>query len=86
MLPSFVALEYFNHGLNPGHVRLDHIFINRAVNEANEVIGTHMAGHKIGGDIEGAMVLFPDPMGATGGQEPVKAVSATGRPVHKPPA
>ena len=67
MLPSFVALEYFNHVLNPSHVRLDHIFINRAVNEANEVIGTHMAGHKIGGDIEGAMVLFPDPMGATGG-------------------
>jgi len=30
------------------------------------VTGTNVSGNKIGGDVEEALVLFPDPMGATG--------------------
>jgi uracil phosphoribosyltransferase len=30
------------------------------------VIGTNLGGVKIGGDIDDAFVVFPDPMGATG--------------------
>jgi uracil phosphoribosyltransferase len=31
------------------------------------VVGSNIGGAKIGGDIDDALVLFPDPMGATGG-------------------
>ena len=30
-------------------------------------MGSNIGGAKIGGDIDDAFVLFPDPMGATGG-------------------
>jgi uracil phosphoribosyltransferase len=30
------------------------------------VVGAGVGGAKIGGDVDGAIVLFPDPMGATG--------------------
>jgi uracil phosphoribosyltransferase len=30
------------------------------------VVGSNIGGSKIGGDVDNAMVLFPDPMGATG--------------------
>lgn len=66
MLPSMVCFEYFNYVMNPDNVRLDHIFINREVDKDNHVIGSNVSGHKIGGDIDNAIVIFPDPMGATG--------------------
>jgi uracil phosphoribosyltransferase len=66
MLPSLICYQYLNNFLNPLLVRLDHIFINRATNEKDEVIGANLSGHKIGGDIDDAVVIFPDPMGATG--------------------
>jgi uracil phosphoribosyltransferase len=66
MLPSLVCYQYLNNFLNPLLVRLDHIFINRKTNDKDEVIGSNLSGHKIGGDIDDAVVIFPDPMGATG--------------------
>jgi uracil phosphoribosyltransferase len=39
----------------------------RVLDEAEMVIGAHISGSKIGGDVDDAMLLFPDPMGATGG-------------------
>lgn len=39
----------------------------RVTNDAGEVIGVKLSGEKIGGDVENATVLIPDPMGATGG-------------------
>ncbi|MCO4795029.1 MAG: hypothetical protein KC493_15035, partial [Bacteriovoracaceae bacterium] len=53
--------------LTPTNVRQDHFFMNRKTNEAGEVVGVDVSGSKIGGDIDNAAVLFPDPMGATGG-------------------
>ncbi len=37
------------------------------IDEAEQVVGSNIGGAKIGGDIDDAIVLFPDPMGATGG-------------------
>jgi uracil phosphoribosyltransferase len=39
----------------------------RVLDEAEKVIGARISGSKIGGDVDDAIVLFPDPMGATGG-------------------
>jgi uracil phosphoribosyltransferase len=64
--PSHICYNSLNYILNPQNVRQDHISINRATDSAEKVVGTNIAGHKIGGTIEDAIVLFPDPMGATG--------------------
>ncbi len=66
-LPSHVCYSAFNYILNPKLVRQDHISMNRATDEFEKVIGTNVSGHKIGGGVKDAIVVFPDPMGATGG-------------------
>lgn len=65
--PSHVCFEMANQILTPSFVRQDHIYINRATNDKGEVIGENFYGSKIGGDQDDAYVIFPDPMGATGG-------------------
>ena len=37
------------------------------MDDAEKVVGSHIGGAKIGGDVDDAFLLFPDPMGATGG-------------------
>lgn len=66
-LPSQVTYDLLNTVLDPGQVRQDHLVMARQVDTASRVTGTQLAGAKIGGDVEGAHVFFPDPMGATGG-------------------
>ena len=65
--PSHMCFDELSALLTPANVRQDHFFMNRKTNEAGEVVGVDISGSKIGGDIEKAIVLFPDPMGATGG-------------------
>lgn len=65
-VPSQICFDSFNYILNPEGVRQDHIAINRKVDDHNQVIGTNLGGVKIGGDVSGCVVVFPDPMGATG--------------------
>ncbi|MBI3555920.1 MAG: uracil phosphoribosyltransferase [Deltaproteobacteria bacterium] len=65
--PSHICYNALNYVLNPVKVRQDHISINRATDDSNKVVGTNVSGHKIGGPIKDAIVLMPDPMGATGG-------------------
>jgi len=65
--PSHVCFEMSNALLNPENLRQDHIYINRKTNDKGEVIGENFYGSKIGGGQEDAYVIFPDPMGATGG-------------------
>jgi uracil phosphoribosyltransferase len=48
-------------------VRQDHFVMARVLDEASKVIGARISGSKIGGDVDDAILLFPDPMGATGG-------------------
>lgn len=64
--PSHLCYELLNDILNPDLIRQDHIFAARIANSQEQVTGTELGAHKIGGDQEGAFVLFPDPMGATG--------------------
>ncbi len=65
--PSHYCFHVLNQFLNPTLLRQDHFYMQRKVDENNHVIGVDVTGSKIGGGQENAMVLFPDPMGATGG-------------------
>jgi uracil phosphoribosyltransferase len=65
-LPSQVAYDLLNETLEPTLVRQDHIIMSRMLGVNEEVVGAGIGGMKIGGDIDGAFLLFPDPMGATG--------------------
>lgn len=66
-LPSQVAFETLTHLLRPEQVRQDHVFMARQTDARGSVTGVAMSGSKIGGDVDDAFVLLPDPMGATGG-------------------
>ena len=66
-LPSQVTYDLLNNVLSPALVRQDHIIMSRMIDDAEKVIGSNIGGAKIGGDVDDAFVLFPDPMGATGG-------------------
>lgn len=65
--PSHLCYNKLNYLMNPCTVRQDHFYVARTTNDAGEVTGVTVAGSKIGGGVERAIVLFPDPMGATGG-------------------
>jgi len=81
-LPSQQCFRRMNYLLNPKTVRQDHFYISRVVNEKNEVTGVSVAGSKIGGGVENAVVIFPDPMGATGSTivEAVRHYKSLGKP------
>jgi uracil phosphoribosyltransferase len=66
-IPSQVAYDLLNEVLDPALVRQDHIIMSRMLAEDDHVVGAGIGGMKIGGDVDGAFLLFPDPMGATGG-------------------
>lgn len=66
-LPSHVCYTALNYFMNPRNVRQDHISIARKTDALEQVQGSEVSGHKIGGTIDNAIVIFPDPMGATGG-------------------
>jgi uracil phosphoribosyltransferase len=65
-MPSQVVYELLNELLDPEGVRQDHLFMSRATDAAGHVTGATWHDAKIGRDVEGRTVLFPDPMGATG--------------------
>jgi uracil phosphoribosyltransferase len=66
-VPSQITYETLNELVDPSGVRQDHLFMSRQVDADGKVIGTEWHDAKIGRQIEGRIVLFPDPMGATGG-------------------
>lgn len=65
-LPSQECFDFLNKTLAPSGVRQDHVVMARVVDEADRVTGSRFGDSKIGGPVEDAYVLFPDPMGATG--------------------
>ena len=65
-LPSHVCYTSLNYFMDPRKVRQDHISIARQTNDSQKVTASAVSGHKIGGPVDDAIVLFPDPMGATG--------------------
>jgi uracil phosphoribosyltransferase len=66
-LPSQITYDFLNTLLDPRLVRQDHFVMARVLDQASKVIGAQISGSKIGGDVDDAILLFPDPMGATGG-------------------
>jgi len=64
--PSHLCYNKLNYLMNPEKVRQDHFYVARETNDKGEVIGVNVSGSKIGGSVDKAIVLFPDPMGATG--------------------
>jgi len=65
-MPSQVVYDLLNDVLDPSGVRQDHLFMSRSTDAAGRVTGTTWHDAKIGREVEGRIVLFPDPMGATG--------------------
>lgn len=65
-VPSQICYEQLNELLDPSLVRQDHLFMSRIADAAGRVTGTAWHDAKIGRDVDGRIVIFPDPMGATG--------------------
>ena len=65
-LPSQICFDACNFILNPDLVRQDHMYMARKTDAEGKVVGVDFSGNKVGGSIENSIVLFPDPMGATG--------------------
>ena len=66
LVPSQVCFEMLNSALPTVRVRLDHLTLARRSDANGRVVGVDLSGSKIGGSVEGAVLLLPDPMGATG--------------------
>ena len=66
IVPSEACFDELNTLLHPKHVRQDHLFMSRVTDENGEVTGAEINGDKVGGSVDGRILLFPDPMGATG--------------------
>jgi uracil phosphoribosyltransferase len=67
ILPSQTCYETACEVLPPENVRVDFLNMSRVVDDRHQVTGVRLDGSKIGGAVEDAIVMIPDPMGATGG-------------------
>lgn len=65
-LPSQVAFDALNEFMDPAGIRQDHFIMARTVDDKKRVTGASIGASKIGGPVDNQIVLFPDPMGATG--------------------
>ena len=65
-IPPHLCQNVLHQVLDPGGVRQDHVIMERTTDESGAVTGAALHGSKIGGDVDGAHLIFPDPMGATG--------------------
>ena len=66
IFPAQVCYDFLNEIVTPTGVRQDHMLMGRTTDEDGHIDGAAIKGAKISGDVEGATVLIPDPMGATG--------------------
>ena len=66
ILPSQLCFERLSQLLPKADVRLDHLNIARTTDEDGCATGADLSGSKVGGTVEGSVLLLPDPMGATG--------------------
>ena len=66
ILPSQVCFDLCNELFDPSGIRQDHVTMSREVDSAGKVVGSRFFGEKVGGPIDGKIVIYPDPMGATG--------------------
>jgi uracil phosphoribosyltransferase len=66
IVPSQVCFELLTSILPAERVRHDHLTMARLASPDGRVTGVDLSGSKIGGSVEGSILLLPDPMGATG--------------------
>ena len=66
IIPAHRFYEGLHHVVDPDVLRQDHVVASRLTDHEGRVSGVTLDGSKIGGPIDGATVIFPDPMGATG--------------------
>ncbi len=66
LLPSQATFDFLNQVLKPEGIRQDHLALARTVDDKGGVTGAGLYGSKIGGTVDRAMLMIPDPMGATG--------------------
>ncbi len=66
ILPSHRIYQGLHGVIEASSLRQDHVVASRTTDDSGAVTGVSLDGSKIGGTIDGATVLFPDPMGATG--------------------
>ncbi len=66
IVPSQVCFERLLSVLPDSALRLDHLHMSRVSDAEGHVTGVDLSGSKIGGSVDGAILLIPDPMGATG--------------------
>lgn len=67
ILGAQLFYDRFNELLEPVGVRQDHLFVGRLTDADGRVIGSDVRSAKIGGPLDDALLVVPDPMGATGG-------------------
>ena len=65
-MPSQVVYDLLNEVMDPQAVRQDHLFMSRETDAEGKVIGATWHDAKIGRDVDDRILMFPDPMGATG--------------------
>lgn len=66
IVPSQVCFELLTAVLSEQKVRLDHLNMARQSDAYGHVTGVDLSGSKIGGRVDGSVMILPDPMGATG--------------------
>lgn len=66
MIPAAVLQRGLFEIMDPAAIRVDHIYMQRLADDSGRVVGVRTDGSKIGGPVDGATVLVPDPMAATG--------------------
>jgi uracil phosphoribosyltransferase len=67
ILPAQACYEAAIQVLPPANVRLDFLNMSRVTDADHRVTGVRLDGSKLGGPVDDAVVVIPDPMGATGG-------------------
>ena len=66
ILPAQLCFERLSQLLPKADIRLDHLNIARSADDSGRATGADLSGSKVGGTVEGAVLVLPDPMGATG--------------------
>lgn len=66
MVPGQLCFELLTQALPDAQVRQDHLNLARVADAQGRVTGVDLTGSKVGGSVDGAVLVVPDPMGATG--------------------
>ena len=66
ILPSARLYRGLHGVIDPANVRQDHVVASRTHDANGRVTGVEVNTRKVGGPVNGATVLIPDPMAATG--------------------